>query len=290
LPWLDDIDLRDARGLSRSFRATDTVAEVRREAMDALAHMVPADGLSWDGAGATGPAHRGAQLGRCEVVHAAGADYVISVGVPSPPDHAVVIGLARRDRTFSERDRDLLDLVAPTIQRALGMAGARDRCDRALAADPPAGTAVVLLDAWGEIEVSSLEAERWLTEHFGAAEHPGWLPGPVAEWLALPPRPPLVSVHAGRRLMVMLLPGDPHALLLEEELDRFRADALVGLGLTPREREVLEAARAIADEGAIADELFLSLHAVHERLERVEAKLGVHTGAEAIAEALRASA
>ncbi len=73
-----------------------------------------------------------------------------------------------------------------------------------------------------EIEHSNLDAERWLAEHFGAAEHPGWLPEPVAGWLALPPRPALVSVRDGRRLAVHLLPGDPHALLLEE---RSRASA-----------------------------------------------------------------
>ena len=162
---------------------------------------------------------------------------------------------------------------------------ARGRLVRALAADPPPGTAVVLLDRYGEIELSSLDAERWLAEHFGAAEHPGWLPGPVAGWLALPPRPPLVSVRDGRRLTVRLLPGDPHALLLEEEVASFRADALDRLGLTPRETEVLRAAAAMEDEAEIAWELFLSLHAVRERLARLEAKLGVRTAAEAVARA-----
>lgn len=63
---------------------------------------------------------------------------------------------------------------------------------------------------------------------FGATEHPGWLPRPVAEWLALPP---LVSDRDGRRLTVRLLPGDPHALLLEEEVANFRPEALDRLGL-----------------------------------------------------------
>ena len=82
-----------------------------------------------------------------------------------------------------------------------------------------------MLDGYGEIELSSVVGERWLAEHFGAAEHPGWLPRPVAEWLALPPRPPLVSDRDGRRLTVRLLPGDPHALLLEEEVTSFSAGA-----------------------------------------------------------------
>jgi DNA-binding NarL/FixJ family response regulator len=86
-----------------------------------------------------------------------------------------------------------------------------------------------------------------------------------------------------------LLPGDPHALLLEEEVASFRPDALDRLGLTPRETEVLCAALAIEEEVDIAWELCLSLHAVRDRLAHLEAKLGVHTAADAVSRALRES-
>jgi DNA-binding CsgD family transcriptional regulator len=224
-----------------------------------------------------------------ELLHRSGAEYGISIGVRPIPGESVVFALGRHERQFSVRDRDVLNLTTPVIERALQTAEARERLLRALAADPPSGTAVVLLDDYGEIQQSSAEAHRWLTEHFGAGEHPGWLPQPVAAWLALPPRPPLVSERDGRRLIVRLLPGDPHALLLEEEIDSFRPDALARLGVTPREREVLRAAQTIGEESEIADELFLSLHAVRERLERLEARLGVRTVPDAIAAALRAS-
>ena len=59
--------------------------------------------------------------------------------------------------------------------------------------------------------------------------------------------------------------------------------------MTLRETEVLRAAAAMKDEAEIAWELFLSLHAVRERLARLEAKLGVRTAAEAVAQALRES-
>jgi DNA-binding CsgD family transcriptional regulator len=225
-----------------------------------------------------------------DLLHRTGIEYAIAIGVRTEHREAVVAGLGRTDRQFSERDRDILDLVRPALEDALRTAEARARLVRALAANPPPGTAVVLLDRYGEIEHSSLDAERWLAEHFGPAEHPGWLPGPVAGWLALPPRPPLVSVRDGRRLSVRLLPGDPHALLLEEEVAGFRPEALRRLGLSARESEVLCAATAIDDEADIAWELFLSLHAVRERLARLEAKLGVRTAAEAVARARRESA
>ena len=225
-----------------------------------------------------------------DLLQRSGVEYEIAIGMRTGRGDAVVIRLGRTECEFSERDRDVLALMGPALEDALRATEARGRLARALAANPPPGTAVVLLNSFGEIELSSLDAERWLAEHFGATEHPGWLPEPVAAWLALPPRPPLVSVRDGRRLTVRLLPGDPHALLLEEQVATFRPEVLARLGLTPRETEVLRAAAAIEDEAEIAWELFLSLHAVRERLARLEAKLDVRTAADAVARALRESA
>jgi DNA-binding CsgD family transcriptional regulator len=224
-----------------------------------------------------------------DLLHPSGVEYCIAIGVRAEHGEMVVAGLGRTERQFSERDRDVLDLVRPVLEAALQDAGARERLARALAADPLPGTAVVLLDGYGEIEHSDLDAERWLAEHFGAAEHAGWLPEAVGAWLALPPRPPLVSVRDGRSLTVQLLPGDPHVLLLEEEVASFRPDALDRLGLTRRETEVLSAALAIKDEADIAWELCISLHAVRDRLAHLEAKLGVHTAPDAVNRALRES-
>jgi DNA-binding CsgD family transcriptional regulator len=215
--------------------------------------------------------------------------YEIAIGVRTGRGEAVVAGLGRTDREFSERDRDVLDIVHAQLEGALRAMEARERLARALAGDPPPDTAVILLDRDGEIQRSSPAATRWLAEHFGAADHPGWLPRPVAEWLALPPRPPLVSDREGRRLIVQLLPGDPHVLLIEETVASFRVDVLGRLGLTAREIEVLCAAAAIGDEVELACELFLSLHAIRERLASLEAKLGVQTAGDAVAVALRES-
>jgi DNA-binding CsgD family transcriptional regulator len=225
-----------------------------------------------------------------DLLRASGIEYEIAIGMRTGRGEAVVAGFGRIEREFSERDRDVLDIVCAGLESALQATQARERLVCALAADPPPGTAVLLLDGYGEIELSSVVGERWLAEHYGATEHPGWLPRPVAEWLALPPRPPLVSDRDGRRLTVRLLPGDPHALLLEEEVASFRPEALDRLGLTRRETEVLRAATMVMNEAELAWELFLSLHAVRERLAHLEAKLGVRTTGDAVARALRESA
>ena len=113
-----------------------------------------------------------------DLLHRSGVEYCITIGIRPEGHEMVVAGLGRTEREFSERDRDILDLVRPVLEDALRDAEARERLVRALATDSPPGTAVVLLDRYGEIEYSSLDAERWLGEHFGAADHPGWLPGP----------------------------------------------------------------------------------------------------------------
>jgi DNA-binding CsgD family transcriptional regulator len=225
-----------------------------------------------------------------DLLHASGIEYEIAIGMRTGRGDAVVAGFGRTEREFSERDRDVLDIARAGLESALRATQARERLVCALATDPPPGTAVLLLDGYGEIELTSVVGERWLAEHFGATEHPGWLPRPVAEWLALPPRAPLVSERDGRRLTVCLLPGDPHALLLEEEVASFRPEALDRLGLTRRETEVLRAATMVMNEAELAWELFLSLHAVRERLAHLEAKLGVRTTGDAVARALRESA
>src|SRR5215217_4800233 len=135
-----------------------------------------------------------------DLLHAAGVEYEIAIGVRSGRGETVVAGLGRTEREFSERDRDLLDLARPGLEGVLRATQARERLVRALADEPPPGTAVMLLDRNGEIELSSPDAGRWLAEQFGASDHPGWLPRPVAEWLALPPRPLLMSERDGRRL------------------------------------------------------------------------------------------
>jgi hypothetical protein len=117
----------------------------------------------------------------------------------------VVAGLGRAEREFAERDRDVLDLVRPALEDALRDAEARERLVSAHATNPPPRAAVVLLDRYGEIELSSPDDQCWLAGQFGAAEHSGRLPRPVAQWLALPRRLPLVSVRDARRLTVRLL-------------------------------------------------------------------------------------
>src|SRR3954451_21254024 len=148
-----------------------------------------------------------------DFLHASGVEYEIAIGARTGRGEAVVVGLGRTEREFSERDRDVLDIARGGLGSELRISEARNCLARTPAADPPPDTAMILLDRDGEIQLASPDATRWLAEHFGAGEPnprspdarrwlaeplaagdpPGCLPPRVPEWLALPPRPPLVS-------------------------------------------------------------------------------------------------
>jgi len=91
-----------------------------------------------------------------ELLHRSSAEWGISFAVRVRSREAVVFALGRHEREFSERDRDVLNLARPVVERGLQTAEARERLARAVAADPPPGTAIVMLNDYGEIEQSSV--------------------------------------------------------------------------------------------------------------------------------------
>jgi len=60
-----------------------------------------------------------------DLLHPSGVEYAITVGVRAERREMVVAGLGRIERQFSERDRDVLDLVRPVLEAALREAQAR---------------------------------------------------------------------------------------------------------------------------------------------------------------------
>ena len=60
-----------------------------------------------------------------DLLHRSGVEYGIAIGVRAERREAVVAGLGRTEREFSERDRDVLDLVRPALEDALRAAEAR---------------------------------------------------------------------------------------------------------------------------------------------------------------------
>jgi DNA-binding CsgD family transcriptional regulator len=174
----------------------------------------------------------------------------------------------RPGRDFTERDRLVLDLLQPHFGRLWRAAQTRRRLRAAIGAlesvseQDPRG--LIVLAADGCIEFASPPARRLIREHFGLSPE-GELPPALAKWLESG------SLTLTRRLADRRLTVDRSGdmLLLEELRD--------GLGLTPRERQILAWVARGKTNPEIAEILWIAPTTVRRHLENIYAKLGVRT-------------
>jgi len=227
-----------------------------------------------------------------ELYRRLGAEDQIAFGLPGP----LVIGIAmnRDRRSFSERDRAMLELLRPHLARAYDRVLQRmqtgallDALESGLA---ERGAAVLALDGHGGIAAASESALALLEEYFPEAQGAA-LPAELAAWLELDAekRGPLTVEAERGSLTVREAQGsrDGRALLLEESR-AVTIGALLSLGLTRRQADVLRLLCANRGTGEIADVLFISPQTVRKHLEHIYARLGVHSRAAAVAAAREA--
>lgn len=129
---------------------------------------------------------------------------------------------------------------------------------------------VILLASSGHIEFASASAHRLMREYFGASQKRD-LPSALAVWLQS--RSPALVRRSGERRLIIRRSGD--ALLLEEHFGE--------LGLTPRERQILEWVARGKTNPEIAELLWLSPATVRKHLYNIYGKLGVPNRAAAVA-------
>jgi DNA-binding CsgD family transcriptional regulator len=170
--------------------------------------------------------------------------------------------------------------------------------------DLPAGRGVVLLDRTGGVELCTEQARIWLTRYcvsgFSRREIRS-LPEPIQSWVrsALQnkslwargigdPATPLI-LRRGDQFLAMRLVADygrgQHLLLMEEAAMNTPPDLLGGLGLTPREAEVLAwvaQGKTNRETGIILE---MSTRTVQKHLERIFVKLNVESRTSAILKA-----
>lgn len=217
-----------------------------------------------------------------ELYRLLGAEDQIAFGLPGP----MVIGIAmnRGRRSFSERDRLLLDLIRPHLSRAHARARERSETEALIAVLErglqASDTAVVALGPGGAIAAASGIAFKLLRAYFPAADGDS-LPPQIAEWLAAAPAhgptPLLVDGPRGR-LRVREAPAARGGSLLVLEEERVpSAESLRSFGLTRRQSEVLHLLARGRSTEQIAADLFISQQTVRKHLEHIYHRLGVHT-------------
>lgn len=183
-----------------------------------------------------------------------GAEDLLAVIVQAKP---MMIGVAftRPRRTYTERDRQLLNLMRPHLAQAYANVAIREALERGLE-----GRSVVRLLSDGRLAESCTLLDDW----FGDA----------------PQRlEPAVYERQGAKLVVRRV---DHVLILEERRYSPDPERVRELGLTAREAEVLSLAARRLTDAQIAAELYLSVRTVAKHLEHAFAKLGVHSRADAV--------
>ncbi|HEX3460033.1 MAG TPA: LuxR C-terminal-related transcriptional regulator [Acidimicrobiales bacterium] len=213
-----------------------------------------------------------------------GAEDQLSFVLPHP-ELVVGIALNREKRDFSTRDRQVANLLRPVLVQAYRNAVAHDRSqlllehlNSRLEAD---GEGLVVCDRHGRVLERTPGAEGLVARWFGPTDRSA-LPAIVVDWLGNRREPgppwPLIIERDGTRLVVRRLPsreGAGTALLMSETPTGRAREALVHVGLTRRQAEVVAVMAEGASNASIANSLGISFRTVDKHLQRAFDKLGV---------------
>jgi DNA-binding CsgD family transcriptional regulator len=215
------------------------------------------------------------------------------------------IALYRTRVDFSERDRLCLDLLRPHLVQLRRNSETLARMRRELSLVTRGVEAwangFLIVDREGRIRRATERAEGWITRYFGPAPRADHLPSTLHEWVRSQEKArgradaihgvqqPLSIERDQRRLTVRLVSQPPDViLLLSETATHVEPAALMRLGLSSREAEVLAWAASGKTTPVIAGLLHISPRTVQTHLERVYRKLGVETRTAAAGRALEA--
>ncbi len=215
-----------------------------------------------------------------------------------PGREEVAIALARPRRSFTERDRRMLELLRPHVSQAYRRARSMARLRRALheragSAEGSEGVCLIELTATGRVVGASRRGLRWLHRFFdGFDRWPDRAPRALVEWVRARggspagPGATLGRRRGGERLLIRVIGTDGAGgvtLALQRRSRRATAEVSRRLGLTAREVQVLRAIEAGLENVEVAAALGVSPRTVEKHLQNVYEKLGVRSRTAAVA-------
>jgi DNA-binding CsgD family transcriptional regulator len=222
----------------------------------------------------------------------------MAIGVKLEPGFMIGIAFARRERSFTERDRLKLNLVRPHLVQAYlrvaERADAAGQNEDLAAALRECGVGVITLDDSGGRVRATPAALECLHRYFPRMESKSSeLPGSLAQWAiqnsSSEVDSPFIVAHKSSNLVVRRVRNEGRLLLvLSEERHTGEAAWLMRYDLTARELEVLKWLALGRSNPNIAAILGLSTGTVKLHVERVLAKLGVENRTAAALMARRA--
>lgn len=237
-----------------------------------------------------------------EFYRPAGLEYHMAKGLPGPTELVTAIGILRKRRDFSERDRLLLNLLRPHLNQSYLNAVTVTRMEQDLAlmrqGIDALAEGVVSMTRDGRVVLMTSRARAWIAEYWGPTRQ-GAAPDDLRRWFRLceeqldadgdaPLAPaPLLIQRTGRRLTVRLVcDGDHRLLLFSEHVSERHPERLEALGLSRREAEVLAWVAEGKTNADVATILGASTRTIDKHLQHIFGKLGVETRTAAAARAL----
>jgi len=239
-----------------------------------------------------------------EVYRQLRTNYQIAFSLPAPEPLIIGIALNRWRRDFSERDRLVLNTLRPHLEQVHRRLKLQSQLRRVAAVFnqtlAAASDGIVTLQASGEIDVINEAAEQFIERVLGEPVRSGGrLRSQIQSWVERQRRG-LIGVPDGSadaealvldgdqcalvcRYLPALRPHEQDMLILEDHASRLDALSFAGLGLTPRESQVMALAAQGRTSIEISAELGASVRTVRKHLEHVYRKLGVTNRGAALA-------
>lgn len=213
-----------------------------------------------------------------------------------PGEGIVAINLGRQARTFSERDRELVELVRPHLAATYRRIREKERASALIQALEEGlqtyDSGVIRLDRRGQIEHATSGARELLDAYFGPmlparSALPAQLRALAGTHRSQSPRELVIDSPRGRlRVRELQAKGraNHRTLVLTENRARPPAiNELRSLGLTQRQAQVLRLLACGKPSQQIAAELAITTATVSKHLEHIYTRLGVSSRAEALA-------
>jgi DNA-binding CsgD family transcriptional regulator len=211
--------------------------------------------------------------------------------------------LNRHERSFTERDRLILNLLRPHLFQAYQNLERYDQAHQDLCQLQKSirHQGLVMVDRQGQMLWATPPAIHWLETYFAAPTSRGDLPDDLRAWIACQLQglsaaiaqphigAPLYVEQASEQLVIRLMrePAAAHYTLILEAQPRSSLGSLEKLGLSQRETEVLGWLMQGKDNKTIAAQMAVSASTIRKHLESIYRKLNVQSRTEAVAQALQ---
>lgn len=221
------------------------------------------------------------------------------------PNIVDAVTLLRSKRSFTERDRNILNLLQPHLMQARQTAQVLSQLqqeNQQLHSSLNAAGSIVISKE-GRIQLMTHKAEQWLRQYFSVKHWGQSLPEHLQRWVSYQQslfsrngtpaktRLPLKVEKDGRQLTARFVADpteDQYLLLLEEQQQpKLSLEDFELLGLSQREAEVLYWVAKGKENLEIAEILYVGQTTVRKHLEHIYQKLEVKTRASAVIEALK---